>query len=357
MSETVQPQPEQQTSAFLTKEDLNDPSFLDDDYIDIPTIPINRQEPIQQVQQQQQPVNQTTTQVNQNVQSSGGEDDYYMRPFREFAKMNNLELDDEVAKNINKDNWVNQFVESVAGMYQTNPEDILQQYVHPSFLQAQNMLSEGKSWDEVKQYVDQDMGFRNNKESVVAWALKNQYGYDDNKIRTTLDAYKQKELLDIEYEKSAKVYDIAVKMNMEREQQARQQEYEKQQQEYVNNLRESINNGVSYFNSLNEIAGVPIGKADKDTFEKDFVHAIMPDPQTGMSPLMNELQSDETLVKVFWFLRNGDNSFKRTINQAKESAKQSATDKLFNAPAIDTGGGTSAIKDYRQETLDAFLDD
>jgi hypothetical protein len=201
------------------------------------------------------------------------------------------------------------------------------------------------------------MGFRNNKENVVAWALKNQYGYDDNKIASTIDAYKQKELLDIEYEKSAKIYDIAVKMNMEREQQIQQQEYEKQQEEYVSNLRQSINSGVSYFNSLNEIAGVPIGKADKDTFEKDFVHAIMPDPQTGMSPLMNELQSDETLVKVFWFLRNGDNSFKRTINQAKESAKQSATDKLFNAPAIDTGGGTSSVKDYRQETLDAFLDD
>lgn len=354
MSETV-PQQEQQTNAFLTKEDLSDPSFLDDDYIDIPTIPINKQDQTQQIQQQ--PVNQVNTQVNQNVQSSGGDDDFYMRPFKEFARMNNLELDDEVAKGINKDNWVNQFVESVAGMYQTNPADVLQQYVHPSFLQAQHMLSEGKSWDEVKQFVDQDMGFRNNKENVVAWALKNQYGYDDNKIRSTIDAYKQKELLDIEYEKSSKIYDVAVKMNMERQQQLQQQEYEKQQEEYVNNLRESINNGVSYFNSLNEIAGVPIGKADKDAFEKDFVHAIMPDPQTGMSPLMNELQSDETLVKVFWFLRNGDNSFKRTINQAKESAKQSATDKLFNTPAIDTGGGTSSVKDYRQEALDAFLDD
>lgn len=226
----------------------------------------------------------------------------------------------------------------------------LERRIHPDLLKLQKQVDEGKPWNEVSSEAAQQSQFMNDNERVVAAVLKNEYNFDDDKISAHIAAYKDKGLLELEADKARSVIDNAQRQYQQREsalQESRKIEHEK-------TVNREVEETVQYFNTLPEIAGIPLSKADKDEFATYFKKISTPD-KDGKVPIAEYLQSNKNLAKVAFLILKGDSKFKSQLTAAKESVKKTYEDKLYSEPPSRSASDRGRTP--KEEALDAFSRD
>ena len=74
--------------------------------------------------------------------------------------------------------------------------------------------------------------------------------------------------------------------------------------------------------------GIELSESEYVQFEKDALELIKRDPKTGRSKLVEQLQSDEYVLKILPLLLLGEDKFKAKISGMKEGLKKTVEDNL-----------------------------
>lgn len=264
-------------------------------------------------------------QGNQNQGSSAG--DYWMKPFEQLKAAN--------------PEW-----EIPAGITEQNYLEILQNVfkpqtqLHPELQKMQQAIDAGVSYESlVEQFNQQSDVLKMNDRDLLADDMKRHYkDWTDEKVKEVLDKMENAGLLEIEAGK------LRNAINHERTQMAEnarlQTEYAlKQQSEQINQERtKQISESLDIINKAENIYGLEFSQAEKQEFGQYFAKMVTPD-ETGMAPMMQALQSNDTLVKIAAMLWKGDDKVRAALTNAKESGKNSVLGKLDPNPHTPPRGG------------------
>lgn len=87
---------------------------------------------------------------------------------------------------------------------------------------------------------------------------------------------------------------------------------------------------------IDEIYGIPISEAEKESFNKTFSELVRRDKE-GKAPLMEMLQSNEDLWKFAYFILNGNQKLKEALFNAKEGTKAEIWKSLKTVPFLGPG--------------------
>jgi len=178
-------------------------------------------------------------------------------------------------------------------------------------------------------------------------------GWDDAKIKSTLDKMENAGFLDIEAEKIKTTYSEQkqqVADNLIRENNIRQNEnISRNNVERENGIKQTL----QYLDKIDNIGGLPISQSDKAEFANEFRYLVTPDEKTGTSPLLDMLQSDETLLKVALFLRQGETKVKEHLTRAKEGVKKDFFSRLDPEPRMPNRGNSTPSSEIDFDALSA----
>jgi hypothetical protein len=178
---------------------------------------------------------------------------------------------------------------------------------------------------------DRELLGKNYKEVYKDWT--------DDKVKEVLDKLDNAGMLEIEAGK------LRSAINQERGQLAERTRVEseaiqKQQSERINQERvKQVSESLEIINKAENIYGLEFSQAEKQEFSQYFAKMVTPD-ETGMAPMMQALQSNETLVKIAAMLWRGDDKIRTALTNAKESGKQAVLGKLNPNPQNPPRGGT-----------------
>jgi hypothetical protein len=290
--------------------------------------------------QTQQPNNQAPiTNQGQDVNSNQNLTSYIDKVKKRYE-----EFGYEIPEDLNETNAVDR----LDALYDAVRKDQTASNLHPEVEKLQKAIESGIKPEDfyktMKGYAEiEDMP----SHDVVRASLKQNFGksdkrpngWDEDKIESTIRKMDQSGLLEIEAEKIRTEY-------QERKLQAademiKQQNYQRQQQftQMTKQRDDSIKSALGYFNKLENINGLPISQSEKSEFVEQFRYLVTPDEKKGVSPMLEMLQSDETLVKVAYFLSKGDAKIREQLTRSKEYAKNDFLNKLDPEPKITQSRG------------------
>lgn len=281
----------------------------------------NQQNSKQQDNQQNQ-----QSQNNDNIPSLDEMKHIYSRMKNKYG--DNFEIPDEIKSPDEFLDYVDNFIENVKKIELT-----------PEAQKINDAIKSGVNFDDfLKRYNGMNDFINMSAKDLVSLDFKETYGWDDAKIKATVDKMDQSGLLEIEAEKIksqiAKNRDALLE-NM-------QQQQIQQREQMVNNINKErekyIKSSIDYFKGLNEVYGIPVSQSEKAEFSEAFRNLVTPD-ETGNAPLAKALQSDETLIKIAYMLSKGDQKFKEAIHKAKEGAKADWKQRLDPEPRIQKTSG------------------
>lgn len=273
---------------------------------------------------------------HQQTNQTSQQNDIFQSKYRDLIKKKYEDFGAEMPDDITEEN----FIDKIDELYASN---VNRPKLHPEVEKFNEAVSKGVNPDEyIKTLQGINQVLEMPAEQLVRLSLKSNYGksenrpagWDDDKIESTIKKMEASGLLDVEAEKIKVSYQNekqTAAQRMTEQAQARRNEQITQ----MNTLRDqSIKSSIEYFNKLDNINGIPVSQSDKHEFTEQFRYLVTPDENKGLSPLLEMLQSDETLVKVAYFLSKGDAKIKEQLTRAKESSKNDFLNKLDPEPKI-----------------------
>lgn len=296
-------------------------------------------------QNQNQENNTSPEQVNepsdQNLNQV--EDHYWMKPFEQLKEAN---PEWEIPDGISEDNYLD-YLKNVL-----TPQEQEQQ-IHPELAAMQEALNNGSSFDQIVENLQSrnDVSRMNDRDLLAANYKHHYKDWEDKKVNDVLDKLDNAGMLEIEAGK------LRNEINQQQEIQTRNQAEQnrlqlEEQTQKVNAEREAqIKSSLSFINDADQVYGLQITPSEKQEFSNYFSTLVTPD-KTGTAPMMQMLQSNETLVKVAMMLWKGDEKIKSALTDAKESGKDAILNKLDGKPKGPVKGG--AQNDPSQIDFDAL---
>ena len=257
------------------------------------------------------------------------QDQYWMKPFEEIQKAN---PEWEIPEGIDENNYL-AYLQQILNPNQGN--------LHPEIQKMQDALDSGVEFNEIiNSFQSQNDILNIDDRELMAMNYKEYYkDWDDKKVNEVLDKLDNAGMLEIEAGKLRH----SIAQNQERERQEQFYLNEKESQEQIAEINKErsnqIKSSLDIINKTDDIYGLPISQADKSEFSKYFEKLVTPD-ETGNAPMMEMLQSNETLVKVAMMLWKGDDKIKSALTNAKEIGKKSVLDKLDDKPNLPNKGSS-----------------
>lgn len=272
--------------------------------------------------------------------NSGG-DSYWMRP---FDKLKEQYPDWEIPEGINEENYLDVYRQV------TQPQ---QQQIHPDLLKMQEALNSGVELNELVQRMnDSNVSSMTDRDLLAANYKENFKNWDDGKISQVLDKLDSNGMLEIEATKLRNAMSQQDNRVVEQMTAQRQSEYQEQLKQMDAERAVQINESLDIINKAEDIYGLPISQAEKSEFSQFFSELVTPDAKTGVAPMMDMLQSNETLVKVAMMMWKGDEKVRGALTNAKESGKNAMLGKLDKKPQTTPRGGNAG--DPTKVDLDAL---
>tara|TARA_R110002020_G_scaffold90584_2_gene220626 strand:+ start:5189 stop:6337 length:1149 start_codon:yes stop_codon:yes gene_type:complete len=263
-----------------------------------------------------------TTEESQPQETAG--DDYFMKPFNDLKE----KFGDDF--NIPEDVTADNYMEKLYGVMNRN--------LDPRIEAMQKAVDEGGDLNQVIQSYNQSSAIDTmDSKDLMSQALKQQYNWDDEKIQATIDKMDNSGALEIEAERVRENYknyqsqQEAVKQQQEIEQRTRYQEQQTQER------GKQIDDTLKYIDTLDNVYGIPVSKAEKSEFSNFFREVTTPD-KDGNAPLMDLLQSNENLAKIAFTIFKGDDKMRNAISNAKSGAKSDLVDRLDSQPKTSKKG-------------------
>lgn len=279
---------------------------------------------------------QNQDQSNQNQSQST--DQYWMKPFEQLKAAN---PEWNIPEGINEENYLGYL------------QEIFKPEIHPEIAKMQKALDSGLEFEKViESYSSNNDPLKLSDRDLMAKKFKDSYkDWSEEKVTETLNKLEQSGLLEIE----ASRYRNEVSENQKHSLDKMQKEFEKTriaEEVKINEERsKQINDSLKFINNANDIYGLPISQAEKAEFGEYFAKLVTPD-NTGIAPMFQMLQSNETLVKVAAMMWKGDAKIKAALSNAKEDGKNSVLDKLNPNPStVSRNGGN---QDPTQIDFDAL---
>jgi hypothetical protein len=262
----------------------------------------------------------------------GGEnqENYWMKPFEQLKEAN---PEWEIPEGINEENYL-QMLQQVL-----KPQE--QKEFHPELLKMQEALDSGTSFEKIVETFQQSSDLmKMSDRDLLAENYKHHYkDWDEAKVSSVLDKLDNAGMLEIEAGKLRN----AITENQSQESARLQVEEQKAYAESVAQMNtertKQINESLDIINKAEDIYGLPISQAEKTEFSKYFSELVTPDPKTGQAPMMEMLQSNDTLVKVAMMMWKGDDKVRSALTDAKESGKDAILGKLDKKPQSPRRGG------------------
>lgn len=236
--------------------------------------------------------------------------------FDAFAEELGWDVDDN-----DRPNSVSGLVDYISAMIEQNSTP---QYADERIAQLDAYVKNGGNFEDFYQRQQQSMSYDNmdledesNQKAVVREYLRFQ-GYDDNQINRKIERYEDGDML--EDEASDAIQRLQMIQQQQLAEQQRQQEEARQAQEAQ--AREFMNNLTNSINTLDNIRGISIPKADrKELF--DYITRVDAD---GLTRYQKDFNSNmvNNLIESAYFTMKGDT----LLGEAKSSGRTSAANKL-----------------------------
>jgi len=258
---------------------------------------------------------------------------YYNAPFDELKER--LGDDFQMPDDVTEDNYMDKLLDVV---YKNTNFD---EYVHPDVRELNTFMKNGGELDDyVNKYVSSNNMDQMSNHDLVRARLKGESpDWSDEQVNTVLTKMNNSGILDVEAsrlrkglaaEREGMSQRMLENQNVQREASARQVAQEREEQ---------INEAVSAFNGVENVYGLPVRKAERQDFKETFTKLVTPD-ENGKAPLMEMLQSNETLAKVAYILSKGDSAVRSALTNAKESTKDAFMEKLDPSPKTIAKSGS-----------------
>jgi hypothetical protein len=241
-----------------------------------------------------------TTQTTTDTTKTTTLPEYITKPFEDLRVKLGIDAKDfKMPEGLTKENYFEKLTDAI---YENT--DFGDQQFHPELAKINDLINKGIPFEKaISEYSKfNDINNLQPKE-LVELSLKQNYGksesnpngWDDEKIKTTLEKMEQSGYLDIEAEK--------IKSNHNSQQKTIAENLSKQHLDQVNKDKEKVNavrqeqvqKSLDYLNTLTDVYGVPLSKQEINEFKDDFKYLTSPD-ETGVAPLVKLLQSNENLV-------------------------------------------------------------
>lgn len=256
--------------------------------------------------------------------------DYWMKPFEQL-KAANPEWD--IPDGINEQNYL----EVLQGVLTPKIE------LHPEIQKLQEAINAGTSFESlVERFNQQTDSLKMDDRQLLENDYKRNYkDWSDDKVKEVLDKLDNAGMLEIEAGK------LRNRINEERSQLAEnariqnEQAYKQQSEQISQERNKQISESLDIINKAENIYGLEFSQAEKQEFGQYFAKMVTPD-ETGMAPMMQALQSNDTLVKIAAMLFKGDEKIRAALTAAKESGKQAVLGKLDPSPQTPQKGGSQS---------------
>ena len=258
-------------------------------------------------------------------------DDYWMEPFN---KLKEQYEDFELPEDVNKDNYLD-YLKDVHTYEAYNR-------IHPDLLKMQEALDAGIDFNTLVKNVNESTGRIELSDSEL---LRQEYknsnkSWDDEKVSAVIEKLDNAGMLEIEAGRVRNRLEKDYQSNLDN---LKQQEFKRnseQESAYIKERETQIKDALKSLDSMDDVYGLPISKAEKVEFAEYFKSVVTPDEQ-GVAPLMQMLQSNDNLVKIAAMIWKGSDKIKSAINDAKENGKNSIKDKLHSSPNTGFKSGGS----------------
>jgi len=268
---------------------------------------------------------------NPNNDSNAGEaqDNYWMKPFEQIKAAN---PEWEIPEGVNEENYL-AVLQQI--MTPQQPE------IHPELMKMQEALNSGVGFDKIMETFQQSVDVLNMPDrDLLAQNLKEtNQNWDDEKVKTVLDKLDNAGMLEIEAGKLRNMITQSRGQQTEAMRIKSEQDIQNQLAQTKQERDTAIKHSLEIINKSEQIYGLPISQAEKAEFGQFFEKLVTPDQKTGTAPMMDMLQSDETLVKLAMMMWKGDDKVRAALTDAKESGKQSVFGKLDKTPNGPKKGG------------------
>jgi len=283
-------------------------------------------------QNQNQNQNQNTD-LNQGKPATGEE--YWMKPFEQLKTAN---PDWEIPQGINEENYL-QYLQKIF-----EPEV----QIHPEIAKMQEAIDKGVKFEDiVKEYKNiQDVNTLSDRE-VLASKFKESYkDWSDEKINEVLNKMENSGLIEIEAGRHRKEINEQQSQALDNMRKNVEQQSSHEIAKINEERSKQINDSLKYINNANDVYGLPISQSEKAEFSEYFAKLVTPD-ETGMAPMFQALQSNETLAKIAVMMWKGDDKIRAALTNAKEAGKNAVLGKLDPKPnnvQRNGGGGQDSMQ-------------
>lgn len=266
-------------------------------------------------------------QGQQGNQQGSNTGDYWMKPFEQLKAAN---PEWNIPAGINEQNYL----EVLQNVLSPKPQ------IHPELQKMQEAIDAGVPFETLaEKFSQQSDALKMDDRQLLAENYKQHYkDWSDEKVKEVLDKLDNAGMLEIEAGK------VRNAINQERSQLAESTRIQneqafKQESERINQERtKQISESLDIINKAEHIYGLEFSQAEKQEFGQYFAKMVTPD-ETGMAPMMQALQSNDTLVKIAAMLWKGDDKVRAALTNAKESTKAAVLDKLSPNPQGPPKGG------------------
>ena len=281
---------------------------------------------------------------NHESNSAEAQDNYWMKPFEQIKAAN---PEWEIPDGVNEENYL-----AVLQQVMTPQK----QEIHPELAKMQEALNSGVGFDKIMETFQQSVDVLNMPDrDLLAQNLKEtNQNWDEAKVKTVLDKLDNAGMLEIEAGKLRNTITQSRGQQTEAMRIKQEQEFEIQSAQTAKERGEAIKSSLEIINNSEQIYGLPISQAEKQEFGQFFEKLVTPDQKTGTAPMMDMLQSDETLVKIAMMMWKGDDKVKAALTDAKESGKNAVFGKLDKNPkGVKKGGGNVGDQEIDLDALSA----
>lgn len=271
-----------------------------------------------------QPDPQPEPNPNPDPQPAG---EYWMKPFEKLKERFGDEY--QIPEGVTEENYLEVLQQ------QMQPE------LHPEVAKIQEALDKGVDFNTYMNELQRqsNLGSMGDRE-LLAHQYKQTYkDWDDKKVNEVLDKLDSAGMLELEAGRLRNTIN-------EQNQKLATELADKHQRENAANIEKmnqdrsnQINQAYQTFESLENVYGLEFSQAEKQEFKPFFEKLVTPD-DTGVAPMFQMLQSNETLVKLAAMMWKGDDKVRSALTNAKESGKSAIVNKLDKTPQSPPKSGS-----------------
>jgi hypothetical protein len=270
-----------------------------------------------------------------------GETPWLQRPFKDLQKK--LELtDEEFGKlidltKVTEDNYLDEYNRV---LYENT--EFEESTLHPELKKINELVAKGVDFNKaLSAYQKMNNLVSLSDKELVTLSLKQQFGknderkdgWDDAKINERILKMDNVGYLEIEAERirnQIKAEKENINASFEAQAKADNATRMSEQAEARN---KEIEKSIKYLDSMENLYGLPVSKAEKAEFRELFRASVTPDKE-GKLPINTMLQSNEGLVRFVISELKANSKVKETLTKIKEDAKKSIIDKLDDEPIL-----------------------